>query len=243
MVSHRKTSSPKIQTPPSSAVVWATSRSQAGPLPLPGAVWSPRQLLQQLLAAESTSEVKQPLQHLQSRDPNSESHVSHSSRELSGHTTKGKAPQHLETTRAQNTGGCCESSRAGPRSPDAHRTGKTRIEVITRGPRRKRSVNEDRAQRKRGRKRKALRVRLLQGGSRSPPADQNPLAVNRQPSLRTTRSSLSAGPAPPTSLPSSRSPWPSPRPSRPSWPPGRRRRRRRSAGGSGRSPPRPPPAS
>lgn len=76
------------------------------------------------------------------------------------------------------------------------------------------------------------------GGPPAPPAPPY-----RRPSLRTTRSSLSAGPAPPTSLPSSQSPWPSPRPSRTSWSLCPRRRRWAPAGGSGRSPPRPPPAS
>ena len=65
----------------------------------------------------------------------------------------------------------------------------------------------------------------------------------RRPSFRKTRSSLSAAPAPPASLPSSRSPWPSPQPSRTFWSPGPRLRRPDSADGWARSPLRPPPAS
>lgn len=81
-----------------------------------------------------------------------------------------------------------------------------------------------------GEEQKALWFQLLQGVSQSPPGDQIPSAANRRP-LRTTRSSLSAAPAPPASRPSSPPPGPCPRPGRRAAPRGPRRRRRGPAGG------------
>lgn len=153
----------------------------------------------------------------------------------------------VTAVRAYNLGPNSCTSENFPNKSDfpkqKHLTVKTHIEVINHRPQQKRSVNEDRIQtEEKKRKQKALWFQLLQGVSQSPSLDQNPLAANRRPAFRTPRSSLSAGPAPPASLPSWRPPWPSPRPSRTFWSGCPPLGRLHSAGDSGRSPPRPPPA-